>query len=102
MVKLIPDSKSVKEITEAVAYVLRNVTEYNTKFQVVGLNPLGVIEWYQNWSAIGNSRALWLATYTKTKNGIQVEYAPIVQEDFKLFAQFEEALRVALLNSSTV
>jgi len=101
MVKLIPDSQSVKEILKSVKEVIRLYTYYNERFQIIGLHPTGRIEWYQNWSSCNSFHALPLATYTRTKQGIQADYEQIVQKDSLLLAQFEEALKVALLNSSS-
>ena len=98
MVKIIPDSNSVQSILKSVAEVVRLYTDYNERFQIIGLHPTGDISWYQGWSAISSFHAMPLATYTRTKTGIKVDYEKIVQDDPLLFAQFEEALRVALLN----
>lgn len=100
MVKLIPDSDSVQQIFKAVAEVVRLYNEYSQKFQIIGLHPTGRIDWYQNWSAVNSFRALPLVTYTRTQNGLFTDYEKIIQDDPLLFAQFEEAMRVALLNSS--
>ena len=99
MVKFIPDSDSVQEILTAVNNVVKWQKEF--KVQVVGLHPTGVIGWYQGYSAIREYQALPLAIYTRTRNGITTEYSGVVAQDPKLFAQFEEAMRVALLNSSS-
>lgn len=99
MVKLVPDFQSATAIVKSVLQAVRWHKGY--KVQIVGLHPNGEIDWYQGHSAVREYRALPLAVYTTTKNGIQVEYELIVQKDELLFDQFEEALRVALLNSSS-
>jgi hypothetical protein len=99
MVKLIPDFDSATAIVKSVLQVVRWYKDY--KVQIIGLHPNGEIAWYQGHSAVREYRALPLAVYTTTKYGIQVAYEPIVQKDEMLFDQFEEALRVAMLNSSS-
>jgi hypothetical protein len=99
MVKLIPDSDAVQEILTAVNNVVKWHKEF--KVQAVGMHPAGVIGWYQGYSGIREYKAVPLAIYTRTRNGITAEYSEVVAQDPKLFAQFEEAMRVALLNSSS-
>lgn len=99
MVKLMLDSDSVAAIFKAVKEVVDWRNDYKT--QVVGLHPCGAIGWYQGHSAVREYRVLPLAVYTKNRHGVKTEYEGIVANDEKLFAQFEEAMRVALLNSST-
>lgn len=98
MVKIKPDRQDVKDILYAVKCAVDWQKDY--KVQVVGLNSHGRIAWYQGFSAVREYRVIPLAVYTSTRHGIKTEYEGIVANDPKLFAQFEEAMRVALLNSS--
>jgi hypothetical protein len=98
MVKLMPDEDSAQAILKAVQDVVDGQKDYAV--QVVGLHSSGAIGWYQGFSAVREYRVMPLAVYTRTRNGVKTEYEGIVANDPKLFAQFEEAMRVALLNSS--
>lgn len=98
MVKLNLDKDSVQAILKAVQEVVD--WQKDVKVQVVGLHPCGSIGWYQGFSAVREYRVMPLAVYTTTRHGVKTEYEGIVANDPKLFAQFEEAMRVAMLNSS--
>lgn len=98
MVKIIPDAKSVQEILKAVNEVVECRDE-DRQPKIIALTPYNWIGCMHGVRACKDRDAVPLATYRWSKTrGLGVEYSEIVQNDDLLRAQFEEALRVALMN----
>jgi len=98
MVTITPDAVSVKEILSSVAEAVRYLQDSREGAKIIALTPYNWIGCMHGMKACTERQAMPLATYKRSKNGISVEYTEIVKNDGTLFAQFEEALRVALLN----
>lgn len=98
MVTITPDEKSVEEILSSVAEAVKFLSNPGEKPKIVALTPYNWIGCMHGLKACTERQAIPLATYKRSKAGISVEYTDVVKGDDRLFAQFEEALRVALLN----
>lgn len=98
MVTITPDKKSVEEILSSVAEAVRYLQDSREGAKIIALTPYNWVGCMHGMRACTERHAMPLATYKRSKAGISVEYTDVVKGDDRLFAQFEEALRVALLN----